>query len=448
MTTDAAPTTARRSRRLWLFGLLLALVAASATAALTYWHATQPPEPPAVASEGIDPEIIQAIDEARAEVRKSPRSGPAWGRLGMIYFAHAYPAEAQTCLHWAARYDPKDARWPYLEALTTLSNPDHSLPLLERAVELAPVEAVPRLSLGEMLLLLGRPDEAEAQFRRVLETNPDDARAHSGLGRAEYQRNHLDQAKEHLERAEARVVKVRALHALLAEIHRRQGNADATEREERLLADAQDTYEWPDPYVDEAERLRAGVGARVLLAERYFREGRRGESLAILDELVRSHPDSFQAQSARGAFLMWLGNLPAAEADLRAALRVRPDSVEMQANLGLVLENENKPADAAIWFRKAIDSKPLHAPAHYHLARCLLMQGDQPGAVQSFRDAARCKPDFAEAHRDLGHLLADTGNKAEARSELEMAVNLAPADALSRKWLEELKAGDSGGPKP
>jgi Tfp pilus assembly protein PilF len=299
-----------------------------------------------------------------------------------------------------------------------------------------------------MLLLLGRLDEAELQFHRVLETNPDDARAHSGLGRAAYQRNHLHEAKEHLERAEARVVKVRALHALLAEIHRRQGNTDAAEREERLLADAQDAYEWPDPYVDEADRLRAGVGARVLLAERYYREGRRGESLAILDELVRSHPDSFQAQSTRGALLMWLGNLPAAEADLRAALRLRPDSVEVQANLGLVLENANKPGEAAVWFRKAIDAKPLHAPAHYHLARCLLMQGDQPGAEKYFREAARCKPEFPEAHRDLGRLLADTGKTLDARKELEQAVNLAPADPLSRKWLEQLKAGDSAEPKP
>jgi tetratricopeptide (TPR) repeat protein len=448
MTADIAPKTAPRSRRRWLVVSLLALVAVSVGGAVFYWRWSMPPEPPAVAADGIDPEVIRAIEEARAEVRKSPRSGPAWGRLGMVFFAHAYPGEAQTCLHLAARYDPKDARWPYLEALTTLSQPDHSLPLLQRAVELAPAEPVPRLRLGEMLLLLGRLDDAEAQFRRVLESNPDDARAHIGLGRAEYQRNHLDEAKDHLERAEARVVKVRALHALLAEIHRRQGNADAAEREERLLADAQDTYEWPDPYVDEADRLRAGVGARVLLAERFFREGRRGESLAILDELVRSHPDSFQAQSARGALLMRLGNLPAAEVDLRAALRLRPDSVEVQANLGLVLENANRPAEAIVWFRKAIDAKPLHAAAHYHLARCLLMQGDQPGAEKSFREAARCKPEFAEAHRDLGRLLSDTGMSAEARTELEHAVNLAPADGLARKWLEELKTGNSSGPKP
>src|SRR5437660_128152 len=39
------------------------------------------PEPPVVDMKGIDPAVVAAVEEARAEVRESPRSAAAWGRL-------------------------------------------------------------------------------------------------------------------------------------------------------------------------------------------------------------------------------------------------------------------------------------------------------------------------------------------------------------------------------
>jgi Flp pilus assembly protein TadD len=443
MTADAAPTLRPKRRRAWLVFALLLFLAACAGSGVLYWRKTTPPDPPAVATEGLDPAVSEAIDEARAEVLKSPRSGPAWGTLGMVYFAHGYAAEARMCLYWAGQREPKNPRWPYLEALTLVNDPDRCLPLLRRAVELAPEEPGPRLRLAEMLLELGLLDEAESKFRHVLETRPDDPRAHNGLGRVAYQRNDLDGAKDHLQYALARAPQARAIHALLAEVHIRQENPAAADRELRLMAGAVDDFDWPDPWLDEVDRLRAGVGARIALAEKYHLQGRGNDAVVLLDQLVQANPDSYEAHAARGWLLMRLGNLPAAEGALGEALRLKPDSVEAQCNLALVLENRGAFADAAVWFRKAIASKPMHAPAHYHLGLCLLKLNQPTAAERAFRDAVRCRPDFAEAHRDLGWLLAETGKMAEARTELEQAVSLAPGDEVARKMRDQLR-----GPSP
>jgi Flp pilus assembly protein TadD len=427
----------KRHRRWFLIALFLFL-AGSVGSGVVYWRKTTPPDPPIVATEGLDPDVVQALDEARGDVQKAPRSGSAWGKLGMVYFAHGYAAEARTCLYWASCRDPKDARWPYLQALTLLNDPDQSLPLLERAAELAPDEPSPRSRLAEMLLELGRLDEAESHFRQVLETRPDDPRAHNGLGRAAYHRNQLDSAKEHLQRALARAPQVRAMHALLAEVYVRQENPAAAELEFRLMAGAADEFDWPDPWLDAIDRLRVGIGARIALAEKYYQQGRGDEAAVLLEQLVQSHPDSYEAHAAQGWLLMRLGNLPGAETTLREALRLKPDSIEAQCNLGLVLENRGQFADAAAWFRKAIASKPMHAPAFYHLALCQLNLDQRAEAERALRDAIRCRPEFAEAHRDLGRLLAENGKTGEARTELEQAVSLAPGDESARKMLGQL----------
>src|SRR5438477_9816757 len=38
--------------------------------------------PPAPDLSGVDPAIREAVEEARAEVKQTPRSAEAWGRLG------------------------------------------------------------------------------------------------------------------------------------------------------------------------------------------------------------------------------------------------------------------------------------------------------------------------------------------------------------------------------
>src|SRR5690349_4954245 len=60
------------------------------------------------------PPVRRSIERAREAVRKSPRSGAAWGRLGILLRAHEFGPAANVCLAEAERLDPGQVLWPYI----------------------------------------------------------------------------------------------------------------------------------------------------------------------------------------------------------------------------------------------------------------------------------------------------------------------------------------------
>jgi len=106
--------------------------------------------PPAVARAEVEPAVWAAIESARQAVKESPRSAEAWGRLGMVLFAHRFPADALTCFQNAERRDGRDPRWPYyLGMAQAVTDPDGAIQHWQSAVELAGAGVdAPRLRLA------------------------------------------------------------------------------------------------------------------------------------------------------------------------------------------------------------------------------------------------------------------------------------------------------------
>lgn len=92
-----APPTPRR-RRIVAACVVVGMLVLAAGAGAAWWLGVGLPQPPAVDASGREPEIASAIAAARAEVQRQPRSGKAWGRLGLLLLAHDYEPEARVCL--------------------------------------------------------------------------------------------------------------------------------------------------------------------------------------------------------------------------------------------------------------------------------------------------------------------------------------------------------------
>jgi tetratricopeptide (TPR) repeat protein len=401
------------------------------------WHV---PPPPAVERSGLDPAAATAIDEATAAVKESPRSAAAWGHLGMVLQAHNFTPEAAACYARAESLDPSAARWPYLHALALFGgDPDVTLAQLRRAAETAADVPVVRCRLGETLLALDRPDEAEPHFRAVLARHADDARALLGLARVAYDRGDWQRSLEYLQRSARSQPSFKATHALTAEVQARLGNPAAAAAAARLAAGLPEST-WPDTYLDEVERLYTGVEARIKRALALHERGQWDEAVRLLYAAVRDNPQSYRSLVAQGMVLTAQGAFAAAERPLREALRVRPDGFDAYVGLGASLRSQGEFARAADCFRKAAALNPLHAVAYHNLGLCLSDLGNGEEAVAALRAAVRCKPEFADAHRDLGELLAKAGRRAEALRHFEDAVRLAPADEKARRAAERLRA--------
>src|SRR5207244_2037808 len=300
MAVPAGMTPPERSRsrgRMRALRVLACLCLLLLLAGVYRWYSGSVPKPPEVDTSGREPEIVAAIEAARAEAIEQPRSGKAWGRLGMVLLAHDYEAEAQVCLARAEELDPDEPRWAYLNGwIIEGRDPEAALPLLRRAAALAGHKPEPHLHLAETLLGLGRIDEAQAEFRHVLNDDPTHPhpRARLGLARIASQQGRLDEALDQAREAALLVPKLRSAQALLAEIHHRRGDAAAEEKVLALLPTCQD-LNWPDPYLEEIEERQVGSPARLARANRLWQEGRLNEALVLLQKAAAA-PEPSQAR--------------------------------------------------------------------------------------------------------------------------------------------------------
>ncbi|RME39467.1 MAG: tetratricopeptide repeat protein, partial [Planctomycetota bacterium] len=98
----------------------------------------------------LEPVVRRRIGETLAAVRAHPDEGTAYGKLGMLYDAHGYPALAMRCYEKAVTLEPREPKWRY--------------------------------HLARLYAEAGRAEDAEKLFRAVIEAEGDCAPAYERLG--------------------------------------------------------------------------------------------------------------------------------------------------------------------------------------------------------------------------------------------------------------------------
>jgi tetratricopeptide (TPR) repeat protein len=355
----------------------------------------------------LDPAVVAAVDAARTHVLRSPQSAAAWGRLGMVLAAHDLYAPALICLAEAERLDPHEPRWPHLQGLTlSMGDPRAAVPKFRQAVaRCSDAPEAPRFWLAQLLLAQGQFDEAEEHYQRLLRRTAIRPWADLGLGRLACQRGRWQESLAPLERAAADRRTCKAARTLLAEVHRRQGDEAAADRELRRAEKAPPEGLWPDPFAAEVSRLRVGEHARLDFAFQLLGQQRYAEAADLLQPLALDYPESGPALLLLGQALLGRGDYSAAVPVLREAVRRVPGSAEGQLYLGRALLQQGEPGAAAAALRQAVALKPGYAQAAYYLGLCLLRQGDEPGAIAAAQEALRGRPDDARARELLLRLL-------------------------------------------
>jgi tetratricopeptide (TPR) repeat protein len=435
-------------RRRWLWLALSLGLAAALAGAAGWWYHAPVPAPPALVLDGADPVVAAAIEKERQRVLENPRSAAAWGKLGELLTAFHYWKDALVCFAQAERLDPREPRWPYHQGvLLLLYNPKGAIPRLRRAVELCgDNNPAPRLRLSEALLSLDQLEEAEEGFRLLLKHDSVNARARLGLGRVALQRQQWQEARSHLEAAAADRHSARAAAIALAELHQRQGDENTAEKWRRRAERLPPDVSWPDPFIEEVQRLPIGKRPRLDQANRLLEQGRVAEAITQLNELVKEYPDFSKAWFILGKALYHSGAYPDAEQSLGKVVELTPGYAEAHYYLGVARMRQGKREAAAVAFREAIKHKPDFAQAHINLGRCLLEQKNHQDALSAFRSAVSCMPNSTAAHLELAELLHQTHQDAEALEQVRQALQLNPADERAKQLLEKLQQKRSPSP--
>jgi tetratricopeptide (TPR) repeat protein len=386
-----------------------------------------------------DPAVVTAVETARNAVQRSSRSGSAWGKLGMTLLANFIVPEAQRCFAQAERLDPYERRWPYYRAeILRYSDPDAAISELRRAVELDG-KTEPRLRLGNVLILQGQFDEAEAEFRRVLERDANNPWAQLGLGQALHGRGLDSESRAPLESAAGNPATAKTARLLLGEVHQRLGDRAAATREAQTAAKLPDSACWPEPWMDALWELQVGRKEMIQRAETLLHQRQTSRAIALFEKTARAYPNVGEMWLKLGRALSHVNDLPAAERALSRATQLEPSSADAHIELGVVRYRQNNHRAAADCFRKAVTLRPDYALAHFDLSLSLESLGDHAGAIAALRDAVRYRPNFTDAHIHLANLLAQQGQNAEARRHLHVALDLSPDNERARRMLKELK---------
>jgi tetratricopeptide (TPR) repeat protein len=442
-------------RRRWLAAGAAALLLAGAAAAAGWWLSRPTAAPPPLPADLQDAEVREALDRARQAVLDRPRDARAWGHLAMTLEAHHYEPEADRCFAEADRLDPADVRWPYFRGLYALKyDPDSAPAFLRRAAALRSspgYRTAVRLRLAEALLERGDLDEAEALFREEWLPEEGNPRAAFGLGLIAAARGDGAAAEKFLTAARDSPTARRAATAQLAALARARGDDAAAARLERESAPLPgDLVAWPDPLVEQIVRLQVGAGARAEEAARLERERRYREAAEVYQRLLKEQP-SVRAYVGAGLNLARAGDYGEALPLLREAVGRDPDSPEAHFALALAQftraekARDRSPDAAREWFREAADQarraaglKPDHARAYLIWGVALRYLGEPAAAVAPLRQGVACRPTEVDLQLSLGEVLLDLGRTDEAKTYLDNARQLDPADDRVTRALERL----------
>lgn len=147
----------------------------------------------------------------------------------------------------------------------------------------------------------------------------------------------------------------------------------------------------------------------------WVQQGRIGEALALLDELVRRQPDNVDFLNNLVALKVYSGDAAQALKHAERAFLLAPFHHTAQIHMGHLLLEQKRYIQATAYFKLAIQSQPQDLEAWKNLAHCLAKQGLIEACLDVLNQACQLAPEDAQLKSVcLYHLLAQPGLEPEA----------------------------------
>ena len=308
---------------------------------------------------------LKRTDEARAEYARTvaidPKMSEAYLNLGMLLLDKQEDA-AIAPLRKAVELLPAQSRPRYLLAVALDRSGDRAgaAESFEALIHLDPNDITALDYLGWAALRRGKPDEAEARFRRALEVQPKELEARRGLGQS------LDAQK-----------KPEAAGAYRDYLELKPDDSETRARLIHLLVEQQQN----DVALAELDRLDAGkqptLESLKLRADIQIAGKKWDDSIATLQRALALAPNDAQLHGGLGRILLQKRDFAAAEKELRIALRLDGKNLSYFKDLSSTFFlGGNYPAalatldeiakveqpGAGVWFIRAICYDKLNQP--------------------------------------------------------------------------------------
>ena len=268
---------------------------------------------------------------------------------------------------------------------------------------------------------------AEPLYRRALELRPGNSAALAGLARALQHLGNFAAAIESYDaalladpnladiRADRELARLQMSGEVIVSATVGEANPDATVAAVPVAATLQDLIAAAVEHSNagrnaEAEQLARQVlqcDANHLVGQRILsicarREHKLDEAVAILQNALRQHPNSFLLHFDMGCTLNEMYRPQDAYAEFLNTIELHPKFQPAYINLGGILEQQERYEESLVWIRKALEINPDCHLSNYNMANSLRETGDVEQAIQYYRRAVEIRPSYARAAWNLG----------------------------------------------
>jgi tetratricopeptide (TPR) repeat protein len=223
----------------------------------------------------------------------------------------------------------------------------NSVTLFERTLAVTSDNYIMHNNYGNVLIKLGRLNEATDQFERSLKIKPGNAEAHNNLGNAYGGLGRTDDA-------------IREYHeALRLKPH----FAEAHYNLALALSQQNKTEESIREYGESVSLDPGNVDALSNLGYELAEQGDFGQAIEFYQKALAIDPANVITHGRLGLALTAANKIDEAIAEFRIVLKARPADAEMWCNLGILLERQGKTSEAIDSYRRALQIEPANAKA-------------------------------------------------------------------------------------
>lgn len=280
-----------------------------------------------------------------------------------------------------------------------------------------PLRVEDYIERGAALYMEDKYDAAQIEFEAALALDPNDAKAHAGLGLVYSKKTQTETATQQLERA-------LAMDPACAWAYYGRGNllvndskyAEATV--EYLQASGLDPQlAWPHFGLAVVSQANQQVP----------------EAIKEYEEAIRLAPNWAAAHYNLGYIFSTQENDTDAITHYKIAITYQPTWAKASYALAAVYFRLEQYEDAAQAFRQAIEKDPTWSPAYLALGLTYRKQKKFEDAILQLQKSAALQPSWEEPHNSLGDIYTTLKNRKKAISSFRLALQLTDSTQLNKQ---------------
>jgi tetratricopeptide (TPR) repeat protein len=327
-----------------------------------------------------------------------------------------------------------------------------AIAILRKALKGSPAWRQGWWRLGSLLYNLENYVAARPVLERLTQLDPKSGAPWVVLGLCEFEMKDYGLALQHLQRGDALGVPeqldllpvVRYHEALLLilmnrfdpaqvlldQLAHRSENADEVVLAEGLAALRIPAL--PESLQNTADDDRLAIIRRVGTAQRAIALGTPREGVEVYKELLSKNPAIPNLHLSYAALLLQIRETQAAEAELRAELKLNPRSVEVRLRLCALL-GDDSPSDMAHLAEEAVKLDPKSFKAHFFLGKLLFKTEKLADSARELEISRDLDPSSSMVRFALVRTYMALGREADAKRETEVFERMRAAEDQFRK---------------